>query len=412
MLLRKLVTSRPTLAGRSAYTEAAATLLQVFPQACPDLLFRDSKSSDAESKPFSYLFINLILIDLRSSFPTLLPNLNSSDYPSLSKRLAAGFDVISSFIGFLVRSLDDSDEGNAPSTLAIPPDLLLKLRKDIAETMSLTIEYMRDRWDALVAGALGLHPDAISGTSATSEGTRLTLTWGSMKDNIPDDPLVLAGIRTLAIWLREDENENLRNESAALTDMFTELYKSTSTKSLDFKYPILTALEATLTTEGGVDAFLTHDAWDVLTADLESIVRRTTSENKIEGDIPATGPISSNQEASRGIEIVRVLLAVVDDYAVTEPREHWMQIVKTAASMRTRLKSISPMVMELEIALIQLSAALLNKASPRMQKQYASSMAALAGLSNDLKTRVIGNLMPSDLKVALDDVILELENLR
>ncbi|KFY39423.1 hypothetical protein V495_05958 [Pseudogymnoascus sp. VKM F-4514 (FW-929)] len=403
LLLKKLVASRPTAAGRAAYIEAAATLLQVFQQSCPSRLFRDDKQRDASAKPFSYLLVNLILIDIRSSFPTLLSKLNSSDYPSTARRLAGGFDVISGFIGFLVRSLDDIDEESSSSTLAISPDLLLKLRKDIAETMSLAIEYMRDRWDASVAGVSGLHPDARAGTSATSQGTRLTLTWGSMKDNIPDDPLILASIRTLAIWLREDENENMRNESAGLTDMFIELYKTPSSKALDFKYPILTALEATLTTEGGIDGFLSHDAWAVLAGDLESIVRYTVAE-------PAS---NVNSEASRGIEIIRVLLAVIDDSAVTEPHQHWMQIAETAASMKPGPKLIAPWVMELKIAMVQLAAALLHKSSPGMRKRYRTTAVALSGLSQDLQKQLKdGNsLMPDDFQDSVDDVILELANL-
>ncbi|OBT64652.1 hypothetical protein VE03_05831 [Pseudogymnoascus sp. 23342-1-I1] len=403
ILLKKLVTSRPTAAGRAAYIEAAATLLQVFQQSCPGRLFRDDTQRDANAKPFSYLLVNLILIDIRSSFPTLLSKLNSSDYPSTARRLAGGFDVVSSFIGFLVRSLDDIDEEGGSSSLTTSPDLLLKLRKDIAETMSLAIEYMRDRWDASIAGVSGLHPDARAGTSATSEGTRLTLTWGSMKDNIPDDPLILASIRTLAIWLREDENENMRSESAGLTDMFIELYKTPSSKSLDFKYPILTALEATLTTEGGIDGFLSNDAWAVLTEDLEAIVRYTTAE-------PAG---NVNSEASRGIEIVRVLLAVVDDSAVTEPHQHWMKIAETAASMKPGPKLIAPWVMELKIAMIQLAAALLHKASPGMRKRYRPTAVALSGLSQALQTQLKDgkNLMPQDFQDSIDDVVLELANL-
>lgn len=401
--MKRLVTSRPTAAGRAAYIEAAATLLQVFQQSCPNRLFRDNTQRDATAKPFSYLLINLILIDIRSSIPTLLSKLNSSDYPSIARRLAGGFDVVSSFIGFLVRSLDDSDGESGSSTLTISPDLLLKLRKDIAETMSLAIEYMRDRWDASVAGVSGLHPDARAGTSATSEGTRLTLTWGSMEDNIPDDPLILASIRTLAIWLREDENENMRSESAGLTDMFIELYKAPSSKSLDFKNPILTALEATLTTEGGIDGFLSHDAWTVLAEDLKSIVRQTTAE--------PTGNV--NSEASRGIEIVRVLLAVVDDSAIMEPPQHWMKIAETAASMKPGPNLIAPWVMELKIAMVQLATALLDKASPGMRKRYRATTIALSGLSQGLQKQLKRgkNLMSQDFQDSIDDIVLELANL-
>ncbi len=229
------------------------------------LLFQDDASGNSDSKPFSYLLINLLLIDIRSSFPTLLANLNSAEYPSISQRLAAAFDVISSFIGFLVRSLDDK----GGSEISISPDLLLKLRKDIAETMSLAIEYLRDRWDASIAGTSGLHPSARTGTAATSEGTRLTLTWESKKDSVNADPIILAGIRALAIWIREDENENLRNETAGLMDMLVELYKSSSEGALDFRYPILLALEGIIVTEEGLDAFLGQDGWQVVFEDLQ-----------------------------------------------------------------------------------------------------------------------------------------------
>ena len=276
--MRKLIISRPTLAGRAAYTQLAATLLQQYPLICPKLLFLDKTLPHEDKKPFSYLFINLLLIDLRSSFPTLLEQLNDEKYPAISQRLGAAFDILSSFIGFLVKSLDD--ESNS-SSFSIPPDLLLKLRKDIAETISLTIEYLRDRWDASIAGASGLHPSARTGTSATSEGTRLTLTWESMKDSVNTDPLILAAIRVLAIWIREDENDNLRNESAGLMDMFVELYKTSSLGTLDFRYPILLALEGMMITEDGVDNFLGQEGWQVMGQDLEALLRSTLNESNL-----------------------------------------------------------------------------------------------------------------------------------
>ncbi len=341
--------------------------------------------------------MNLILIDIRSSYPTLLPNLNSASYPALSARLAAAFDVVSSFVGFLIRSLDDDgSHDDAGSAFFMPPDLLLKLRKDIAETMSLTIEYLRDRYDASVSGALGLHPEARAGTSATGGGTRLTITWESMKEDMSHDNLVLASIRTLAIWLREDENENLRGEAAGLTDLLTELYNATD---LDFKFPILTALEATLTTPHGIDAFLAQDTWSVLAADLAGIVQAAVS---------SASP--QEQAASRGIEIVRVLLAVVDDYAVTEPPLPWMEVVSAAAGLAP-CNSASSMILELEIACVQLAMALLGRASPGLRRKYKDGMAALARLTNGLRGKC-EQFGDGELRGALDDVVIELKNLR
>jgi neurochondrin len=357
-----------------------------------------------ESKPFSYLFVNLLLIDLRSSFPSLLAQLNSSEYPSTSQRLAAAFDVISSFVGFLVRSLDDDELSFG---FSVAPDLLLKLRKDIAETMSLTIEHLRDRWDASVAGVSGLHPEARAGTAATSEGTRLTLTWDSMKDNVNADPLILAGIRALAIWIREDENENLRNESAGLMDMFLELYKSDSQNSLDFRYPVLLALEAILNAEESVEAFLGQGGWETLSLDLKSILQTILDEKR-------TANTSSVADANRGLQIVRVLLVVIDSPATTFPREDWMTVVTAAAAMKISSRVPLPVVLEFQIAMLQLSSALLSKAAGGMMKRYITSYAALSGLVKQLKSQT--NDMPdkseaAELRGLLDDVALNLGNL-
>jgi hypothetical protein len=286
----------------------------------------------------------------------------------------------------------------------MPPDLLLKLRKDIAETMSLTVEYLRDRWDASVAGAPGLHPSARTGTAATSEGTRLTLTWDSMKDNVASDNLILASIRMLAIWLREDENENLRNESAGLMDMLVELYQARVSGGLDFRYPILTALEAILTTEDGVDGFLAQNGWHVLSQDLALVISGSTN----------VGNPFVEAEALRGIEIVRALLAVIDHESTTEPREDWMEMVKIAASMKHTSQAEHPLVMELQIAVLQLAAALLTLANAGMQKRYVKSTTSILGLATQLRRTAAGfsDTISQEYCDSLDDIIMSLENLR
>jgi hypothetical protein len=404
-VLRKLVAKKPTLAGRTAYTQLAASLLQAYPERSTNLLFMDDHSPNADSKPFSYLFVNLLLIDLRSSFPSLLSKLNSAEYPAISQRLSVAFDVISSFIGFLVRRLD---EETSTFPFSMPPDLLLKLRKDIAETMSLTIEYLRDRWDASIAGASGLDPSARAGTAATSTGTHLTLTWESMKDSVTEDPLILAGIRALAIWIREDENENLRNETAGLMDMMIELYKSSSGGNLDFRYPVLLALEGIMATDDGAERFLGQQGWEVLFEDLSTILNRTLNDRDL-------GSSSASTEAARGLEIVRVLLAVVDHSSTSSPNEDWMLAVTTTASMKLASKSSPPIVIELQIAMLQLSTALLTKAALGMQRRYLANHPALSGLTNQLEAVVKGmddKVEAAEFLELLRDISLDLENLR
>jgi hypothetical protein len=411
VLLKMLVIKRPTMEGRTAFTNCTATLLQTYPNICPNLLFRDNKISKGDEKPFSYLFINLLLIDIRSSFPSLLSKLNSPEYPTISKRLTAAFDVVSSFIGFLVRSLDDGEDGLSPISFSMPPDLLLRLRKEISEVISLVIEYLRDRWDSAVAGAAGLHPSARTGTATTSEGTRLTLTWDSMKADISADTLVLSGIRTLAIWLREDYNENLRKEALGLMDMLTELYQNGSSAALDFRFPILMALESIITTEDGADAFLNQGGWEILSKDLACAANDTPLRDAHEAQQPLPDSLIE-ANASRGIEIVRTLLAIVDQQSTI--LESWMAVAMAAASIKHSTGACHPLVMELQIAVLQLAAALLGSATSGLQKRYISSTTAILGLIAQLRAdcNQFSGSIAQGFRESLDDIAMSLENLR
>ncbi|KAH8894919.1 DUF1941-domain-containing protein [Thozetella sp. PMI_491] len=385
--IRNLVTNRPTAASRSAYTNLSAALLELYPGPAAQLLF--SSNSAKADKPFSYLLINLLLVDLRSSFPALLEQLNSPSYAAISRRLASAFDVISNFVGFLLRSMEDESSG-----FVMMPDLLLKLRKAIAETMSVTIEYLRDRWDASVAGAMGLHPDARAGTANTSAGSHLTLAWDSKSENVSEDPLVLAAIRTLAIWLREDDNEVLRAEATGLTDMFVELYRSSSVEKLDMRRAILVAFEGTTTSEDGVAALLEHDGWAVLTSDLLSILQSSST-------------TVDEVAAARGIEIVRVLLPIVEAEQ-PGPRPAWLDVVTGIAAWGVPDAEQPGGVREFQVAALQLVVALLVGAHPLDRKRYMHSIAAVIGVASQLKQKLSGD---APLREDLDDVLEALGSL-
>lgn len=380
----------------------AASLMRAYPLECPPLLFSDDQTPTNDAKPFSYLFINLILIDLRSSFPSLLSKLNTPEYPAISGRLSSALDIVLFFIGFLIRSLGD-ETNSGPFNLSMSSDLLLKVRKGIAETMSLTIEYLRDRWDASVAGAAGLHPSARYGTAATSEGTRLTLTWDSINEDVTNDTLIHASIRTLATYLHEDENENLRKESAGLMDMLVGLYQTSTSSNVDFRHAVLRALEIILTTEEGIDGFVNQNGWEVLSQDLLSII----------GASGAAKDSSIDEYVERGQDLVRVLLVVVDSESTTEPRESWMEIVKSTASMKPST-SKDQLTLDLQIAVLQLAAALLTSSSKGMQKRYVMYTTGMLGLATQLQkeARKLKGQDKEEVCEELSDVIMTLENLR
>lgn len=384
--IQNLVTSRPTPKARSAYTNATASLIQTYPNQVSHLLFG---TEEKEEKPFSYLLINLLLIDIRSSAPLLLEQLNQPQYPTTSRRLASAFDTISLFIGFLIRSLEDESF----DSLIMPAESLLKLRRGISETMSVTIEYLRDRWDASVAGAMGLHPDVRASTVDTASGSHHALTWDSAKENADADPFILSAIRALSLWLREDENDLLLKEATGLTDMFMDLYQSTAADQLDFRSPVLVALEALVTLEDGREILLKHEGWKILAQDLASIIQK----------------LGERETMTRGIDIVRVLLPVVE----TEKggtTDAWMDLITTVAAWDISPDgSQDPVTEEFEVAALQLSCTVLERAPPGTRKRYIHSISAIAGIAGRLH-KIIGENHP--LKEQMDDVIHALDAVR
>ncbi|KAL2680809.1 hypothetical protein Neosp_008412 [[Neocosmospora] mangrovei] len=388
--IQNLVTSRPTPEARSAYTNAAASILQTYPIQGPNIIFTDAKKDD---KAFSYLLINLLLIDIRSSAPTLLEQLNTPEYPKVSRRLTSAFDVISIFVGCLVQCLED----DSLETFFMTPENLLKLRKGISETMSVTAEYLRDRWDASVAGAMGLHPDARAGTTETATGTHHTLAWDSIKDNADEDMFILSAVRALALWLREDDNDSLRKETTGLMDMFMELYQTSSQEKLDFRSPILVALEGVTTMVKGRDSLLANDGWRILTSDLNSTLQHGSR----------TG---TDEDASRATDIVRILLPIVEQETRGIP-EAWMDLITAVAAWDVsdvEKPSPSPMVQEAQVAALQLCCAVLVAANSGMRKRYQYSIAAINGIAAQLG----GYVGPdSPVREMLDDVLATLGGL-
>ncbi|KAJ4264801.1 hypothetical protein NW762_005044 [Fusarium torreyae] len=385
--IQNLVTSRPTPEARAAYSNATASILQAFPAEAPKLIFTDTKKDD---KAFSYLLINLLLIDIRSSAPTLLEQLNKPEYPKVSTRLTSAFDVISIFIGYLVQCLEDE----SLETFFMTPENLLKLRKGISETMSLTAEYLRDRWDASVAGAMGLHPDARAGTTETSTGTHHTLAWDSMKDNADDDMFILSAVRALALWLREEENDILRKEATGLMDMFMDLYKSSSQEKLDFRSPILVALEGLTTLPKGRELLLANDGWAILTRDFNTILQH--------GSRTCREP-----DASRATHIVRILLPLVEQATSGIP-ENWMDLITAVAAWDVPDSELSLPVQEAQIAALQLCCAVLVSANSGMRQRYKHSIGAIHGIASQLSKQV-GQDNPE--REMLEDVLATLGSL-
>lgn len=348
-----------TANNREAAVTLAATSLHSFPLVFPSLLFGGARLADSsgDSKPLSYLFVKLLIVDIRSSIPSLQTSVSSNDLQTL-ERIAASYDILSAFVGFLIQLLDESPCLPTPP-VQISPSLLLQLRADISEAMSLTIEFLRDRFDVLTSQPV--HSNLIDSIPSL----------GMVAAN---DPLTLSQLRTLALWLREDDNDALREEASSLIDVFLTLY-ALDNQSLEFRSPILITLEGILNIPEGVEAFLAADGWSILTLDLQNILSLSSS------------------DAHHGIEIVRILLTVAESDVVGPAKEEWMKIINFAGSDSSYASSDE---LELNVSIAQLAVEVLTRAPRNLRRKWM-------GAANQVRAMVMGILRRENLENSVRD---------
>ena len=335
----------------------------------------------SDQKPESYLFVTMLLIDIRSTIPSLLEKLHTEEYSVICERLCKAYDLTSAFIGFLIQSLETMSTGETPSIPApMPGDLLLKIRTNISETLFLTIEHVRDRYDSSTAGAAGLHPSA-----RTSASAPLPIAWDT-SSGMFNDALTLSQLRTLSLWLRDEENDALRREAAGIMDVLIALYQHQNDQ--DFRSPVLVALEGIIETPEGIEAFLHEGGWETLFKDLSTI-------------------LSSQSSQALGIEIVRVLLTVAESDVAGPAKEDW---VSTAVTLTQKylIRSTPAPALELPIAVAQLATELLHRAPRGVQKRYSSAMRDVrSAISDWLENRI--DVLNDDDREGLEEVFQGLQ---
>ena len=399
LAMKSQVIQRPTKDLRESAVLLAGSLLRKVPSSIdlPTLLFGNPTALGTSNLiNFPLLFVKLLLVDIRSTIPVLISKLTDLSYPSISFRLALSYDLLAAFLSVLLRLSDEEgDEIDSLSEMQITPDQLLKLRNDLTETFSLTFEYFRDRWDAAVSGAIGLHQVARAPSRSTASSPML-LTWDNPMLPPTKDPIILSGLRAAALWLREDENESLRSQALGILDMLFDLYKSVSEDSgdVDFRQPILTALHGILpSSSAAVQDFLDQDGWRIIADDFTKCI----------------GQDSHLQD------VIRVLLDVVESNYVHQSREAWMEIVTIAAKKgvpRTDhgLNSSIQSTLEDIIATYQLALAIYDKAPMRLQQLSSPHMRKIMQ-NAALILKIAGSSSNSDLAQDAQDIVEGLASL-
>ena len=346
---------------RSTSPETTTQIMQILAtlvttDECSRVIF-DAKDKDdkTDQKPESYIFVSRLLIDIRCTVPSLLEKLHSAEYADVSERVSREYDLISAFIGFLIRYLegmcsDDVDEA-AGSAFSAPmrADLLLKLRANISELMSLTIEYFRNRYDSSIAGAAGLDASARS-LSPTAVGP-LSIALDT-SDAVLQDPVLLAQLRALSLWLHDEENDALRREASGIMDVLLALYRGPSKE--DFRLPVLLSIEGIIEVPEGTEAFLREEGWAILTDDVADMFDNLSLHRRV-------------------IEIFRVLLAVVESDVTGPAKMEWMYMVRLAH--RFIHDALETVPLGLAVAISQLAVELLVRAPRGIRKIFGDEVA-------------------------------------
>ena len=407
-LIHKTILFQPKKSSKSsgvyypALGPLITALLKKYGYSCSSLLFGPVASNSRLN------FVDSVIIELRSVIPSLQESLHKPEYIELSARLAACYDVISNFIGCLINILE-SDDDNTPFAGTLPilqdPSTLLRLRRDISETMSLTIDHLRERFDASNAGAKGLHLNSQARDPSTSTDAPLNLTL-EVPTSMGRDPLTLAEIRALSLWLRDDDNNALRTEAAGLMDLFMYLYQHKHldhgslehTHLQEYTAAIHIALEGILQSLEGVEAFLAESGWDALVANLQLAIESNETADKFEG-------------AAAG----RVLIMVIETDCTGPTKNEWMplvQIAVLASRLATQPKpgyDARPGV-DLAIAMGNLALALWDRAPKGVRRRYEGTMSELQRATEEIGSTANSSLA-KEMMEDLEDLVSALRSM-
>ncbi|KAI5776655.1 Neurochondrin-domain-containing protein [Geopyxis carbonaria] len=246
--IRAITLRGPSLEERKHCTFITAQLLDLFPGS---LFFAADDADKQESnKPFSYIFIQLVIIDAQAAFSTLVEQINSPLYPDLVRRQASCFDIIVAYLTFL-------SNASSLSEIGLEPSLLLRTRNDIGETFKLSLEFLQDVWHSTL-------PVFADGAIKSEEEAHATCSV--LPSKAYTNSLVTSIVRALSLWLQEDDS--LRKEAACVVGLLLDLWK-TSDAGIEVKSWIVAALDGITEETPGRKEFLDQGGCEILWNDIK-----------------------------------------------------------------------------------------------------------------------------------------------
>lgn len=98
----------------------------------------------------------------------------------------------------------------------------------------------------------------------------LSLTWDSgLTGGLLKDPVVVASLRALSLWLREEES--LRGEAGGMVDFFLGLWVRGMEAGVDYRVWVVGALEGVVEEDHGRAQFVKYGGWGVVWGDLKRV---------------------------------------------------------------------------------------------------------------------------------------------
>ncbi len=204
------------------------------------------------------------------------------------------------------------DDGGSDD-LPFSPGLLLRMREDISNTCSLTMDYLRDRFEAWEAHKT-IHRRGRGSIAAT--GRFESVHKDSGLPNMAEDPLVLQQLLMLSFWIREDDSDTLKTEAASkMVQVIMGLYGMAE----GLRGPLLMLLGSCDWFPNALKDIRGSSGWKAMVADLDSIARSGAP---------------NQQVIEAGIEIIDIIGPLAQSAIIREEdKSGWIEFARIATQL-------------------------------------------------------------------------------